>query len=518
MHRRDFLRGLATPAAIYPKVKGGLAAAAPAGSPASGIDVVKRFGFVADGRTCNYEAFHRLAAYASQARGGRYIFPPGTYYVARYRATPQALRNPRLVINAEWTDCDGLTLSGRGAVIKLNGRFHRSGKPGSGGHTIGVHYATFMPFEIRRCRNVVIEGFEMDGGVRGMTRDLPVWEGYAHLIALSACSNVLLQDLVLRHSQVDAILLSDDVILGGPRPGRACRNITLRNVKCLNNARGGLAPLQVHGLLATDCEFNGNGYPPGAYLYHEPGFGVCIEPDRTKPGVEVDIRTGNLEFRRCNFYDNRSAIQAAYPGSYSGFCRFVDCNTRNRNNAPNHIIATWPGEGLLIEGGEHDAGAGCIHLSWDVGGGKTVLRGANIRSSHIFGLLHVAHGSLAEVTGCSLIGTHRDAATGHFPFFGQNPGGGRRNTFRDNRVFIPAAHKEPGKTFDLEPNFNHTDLSGNEYSTDLAVPGQAFVTVYDLATCRVRNERFVGRFPGRRDTFRPMSSDAHDTRLPYSAG
>ena len=161
---------------------------------------------------------------------------------------------------------------------------------------------------------MIIAGLEMDGGVRDMTRAQNVPEGYAHLITLSACSNVLLQNLLLHHSQVDGILLSDDVILGGKLPGRACRDVGLRNVKCLHNARGGLSPLQVYGLSASDCEFSGNGVPEGQYLYHAPGFGVDIEPDRGNEGVDVDTRTGNLEFVRCAFHGNRSAILAASRG------------------------------------------------------------------------------------------------------------------------------------------------------------------------------------------------------------
>ena len=56
-------------------------------------------------------------------------------------------------------------------------------------------------------------------------------------------------------------------------------NVTLRNVKCRNNGRGGLAPLQVYGMSAVDCEFSGNGFPGGKYDWHSPGFGVDVEPD-----------------------------------------------------------------------------------------------------------------------------------------------------------------------------------------------------------------------------------------------
>ncbi|HEX8528140.1 right-handed parallel beta-helix repeat-containing protein [Allosphingosinicella sp.] len=508
MDRRDFLLGLLTATALA------RTAAAAAQAPAGSIDVVQRFGFVGDGRTDNYEAFHRFADHANRVRGGSYVFPPGRYFVGRWRTEPQGTRDRRHVVNSELVDCDGLTISGYGAKILLNGRFHRAARRGRDGLTIGVHTSTFMPFEIRRCRNLTIQGLEIDGGVGSMSRDSAVPEGYSHLIALSACSNVLLKDLDLHHGQVDGLYLSDDVTLSNIRPGRACRNVRLQNVKCRNNGRGGFAVLQVWGLVATDCEFSGNGFPGGRYAYHMPGFGVDIEPDRSTEGVEIDTKTGNLEFRRCTFNDNWSAIIAGYAGNYKGYCRFIDCNSRNREG-PHHIIASWPGEGMLIQGGTHDAGPGCIHLSWQAPGSRTVLRDMRIRSSHIFGFLHGAEGSITDVQGCELTGTHRTAESGHFPFLGQDPGRGRKNVFKRNRIFIPAARKDRSAPFDIEPNFHNTELEGNEYSTDLAVPGHYFMPNY-APTCTVRNERFRGRFPGVRDTFRPVGNEAHDTRLPYS--
>ncbi|HET9428715.1 MAG TPA: right-handed parallel beta-helix repeat-containing protein [Allosphingosinicella sp.] len=504
MDRRTFVTGAAAIPALAALTRS--AALAQPGQPA--VDVVERFGFVPDGRTDNYEAFHRLAAYATQAGGGHFVFPSGTYNVARRRRVPQANRDPREVQNAEYVGVDGLRISGYGAVIRLDGRTHRT----------HVHDSTFMPFEIRLGRNIVIEGLEMDGGIRDMTRELSVPEGYAHLVSLNGCSDVLLKDLDLHHSQVDAILLSDDYITSGRLPGRACRNVRLENVKCRNNGRGGLAALQVLGLSAVDCEFSGNGFPAPNYRGHPPGFGVDVEPDRSRPGENIDVKTGNLEFLRCTFNDNRSAILAAYPGNYQGYCRFIDCNSRNANNDPNHRILSWPGEGMLVRGGVHDAGRGCIWLTWQSPGSRVRLEGMTIRTSHIHGMLLAHPGGVGEVEDCEIIGTHTTAESGHFVFFAGNPGEGRRHVFRNNRMFIPAARKDHSRAFDFEPNFHHTDLEGNEYRTDLAVPGEYFVRLFNRENCTVRNERFRGAFPGRQDTIRPLPNDAHDTRLPFSSG
>ena len=514
VNRRTFLTGAASlsAAAALPKAVSAITV-----QREEAVNVVERFGFVPDGRADNYAAFHRLADFASRQRGGRFHFPPGDYAVQQFRVEPWGTLDPRAVRNAEFLDADGLTLSGYGARILLNGRFHRSGRPGRDGLTVGIHNSTFMPFEIRRGRNIVVEGFEMDGGVRDMTRDPNVNEGYAHLIVISACTNVLLKDLDLHHSQVDGILLVDIVDIHAGLPGRACRDVRLTNVKSLNNGRGGLAPIQVLGLLAEDCDFSGNGFPGGRYGGHMPGFGIDIEPDRANVGVDVDTKTGNLEFRRCTMNDNASAILAAYVTSFTGYCRFIDCDTRNGNDQPNHIIATWPGEGIVIQGGQHDAGAGCVYVSWQgQTGGRTTLRALTLRSRHPHGILHGFSGNLAVVEDCEIIGTHRQPESGNFILFGQDPGNGQRNQFRNNRVFIPAAQKDPALAWDVESNFTNTDLIGNEYRTDLAVPGQYFVRGYTPDTCTVRDERFRGAFPGPRDTFRPLISESHDTRQPYS--
>src|SRR5690349_24927056 len=124
MNRRTFLGGVAA-SALAP-------AAALCATPAP-IDVVEKFGFVGDGRTDNYEAFHRWAAYVNAQKGGNYFFAPGTYYVARYRTTSYASKVASEVRNAPLVDCRNLTITGDRAVIRLNGKFHRSIRKGRDG-------------------------------------------------------------------------------------------------------------------------------------------------------------------------------------------------------------------------------------------------------------------------------------------------------------------------------------------------------------------------------------------------
>lgn len=510
MDRRSFIAGAAAAATLAP-VKSRASVQRDAA-----VNVVERFGFIGDGRADNYEAFHRLAAHANSQGGGRFHFPPGAYAVRRHRTVSFGSTQPGIVRNATYLDLDGLELAGRGARILLDGRFHRSGRIGRDGLTLGVHHVHFMPFDVRRSRNIRIEGLEIDGGARDTRRDPNVVEGYAHLVALNACSNVELVDLHLHHALADGIYLGDDFAHSGVLPGRVCRNVRLTRVSCRHNARGGLAALHVLGLTAGECDFSSNGHP-GLHGGHAPGMGVNFEPDRNRVGPEIDSHTGDCEFLRCTFHDNHSAILAAYIASYTGYCRFIDCDSRNANGGEVHIIAGWPGEGMLIQGGDHDAGTGAVYASFQQPGGVTRLKGLTLRSRHMFGLLHGFGGSLAEVEDCTIIGTHREPGDGSFIFFGQDPGGGRRNLFRNNRIFVPAARKRRGAAFQMECTFANTDLIGNEYRTDLSRAGEYFVRNADLSSCRISGERFRGAFPGRGDTFRPLASDVHDTRLPFSA-
>jgi polygalacturonase len=511
MDRRDFVAGLLGSASL---ALGAFAFRASAQAAAEAVNVVERFGFVADGRTDNYAAFHRWAAHVNAARGGHYLFPPGTYLVTRHRTKSLAKRDPATVINSLIDRADGLTITGYGARIRLNGAFHRSARPGPAGEPVGTHLALFMPFEIHRSRNVTIKGFDMDGGVGQMSRDAGVNEIYAALIALHGCTGVLLEDLDLHHCQTDGVYLASS-FLGG-KPSLACRDVTLRNVKSHDNARGGLGAMHVYGLLCEDCAFNNNGPERAKYLAHAPRYGVDIEPDYILP--DVDILTGNVEFRNCEFHDNVSALLAGYGQRFRGYLRIIDCRSSNRPGGRYHIIINWPG--ALIQGGVHDAGVGEIHCSWqEQKGGDMTIRDCEIRTSGPYGLFHYFDGNLVRIERVKFVGTHSGPGTnGEVLTVSADPGGGRRNIVRNCDIFIPAARKARGHPYDNEIIFHHTVSEGNLFRTDLpAGGGQHFAVVYGNRAA-ARGDRFRGTAAGPQDSFRPSYNSAHDTRLPFSSG
>lgn len=503
MERRNFIRLLGGTMVAAGPLR---AAAQVSRSPA--IDVVEAFGFVPDGRTDNYQAFHRWAAHVNRIRGGNYVFPRGTYSVRRHRTRSGAKHDPDPVTNALIDRADGLSVSGYGARIVLDGAFHRSARRGRDRQQEGRYAAIFMPFVIHRSRDVAIRGFEIDGGVRAMTKDREATETYAFLLALHGCSRVMLEDLDLHHCQTDGLYLSSSQ--RGGKPGIACRDVTLRRVTCRNNARGGLGVIQVYGLLAEDCDFSANGEGLGKYGPHAPRFGVDIEPDYYRP-ADVDTRTGNIEFRRCRFDDNASAFLAGYVHTYQGWLRLVDCRSSNRNGGRHHIVVSWPG--ALIEGGLHDAGTGTIALSWAGQKGSDVtLRNCEVRTAGLYGILHGHAGNAVALEGVKIVGTHRDSGThGSVVLLGSDPGGGRRNRMRGCEIFVPAARKSPARAYDYEVTLNHTVSEDNLFRTDLpATGGQHFATAYGPGTV-ARGDRYSG-------AFRPAHNSRHDTSRPFSKG
>jgi hypothetical protein len=496
MNRRIFALGLLSTAAAPTFLLDSAAAQTPAGT-----DVVAAFGFAPDGRTDNYGAFRRWIAHVNRVGGGNYLFPAGEYYVGRHIGMPG-------IANAPIRGVNGFHVYGYGARLRLNGAFRRSARS-------SADNSTFTPFMIERSRNLSIRGFDIDGGVREMRRDPEAAEVYAYLIALHGCDGVVLEDLHLHHCQTDAVTLwAADA--GPGRRAPICRNVALRGVKCVNNARGGLSIIQANGVACTQCSFNENGSGTGPYGGHAPQFGVTVEPDYQLP--DVDGLTGNIEFRECEFLDNATGFSGVYTDRVEGFFRVLDCTSSNRFGNTYPITLCWPG--AIIQGGVHDGGTGTIWLSWHhQRGGAVTVRDCEIRTAGAYGVFHAFPGNVVRMENVRIVGTHREAATTGWVLSLQgDPGAGRRNLLRNCDIFIPGRRKSAAHIYDYEVSLHHTSSERNRFRTDLTpTGGQHFCTEYGPRTV-ARGDLYRGRAPGPRDSFRPSDSSPHDTRLPFSTG
>jgi polygalacturonase len=271
---------------------------------------VTAFGAVGDGVTDNYAALRAAAAAINAAGGGTLYFPPGAYYVARYRGdglTPQAS-------NISYVNCTNLTIEGYGAKVMVNGNFDRA----SGGNIV-------IPFNLYNCSNFTLEGLEIAGDVDQERNSTDLVEAYAYGIATSQCSNYTIRDVYVHGFQTDGIYL-------GGSNSIADRNATLINVVSSGNARQGLSIIQLYGGQFIGCTFEDTGLTNatatnvGGYGWHNPGTGVDVEPNRW--GSTIDVNTGNLDFENCTFSNNlggqfRCGSGVAVDGLTLNSCTFV---------------------------------------------------------------------------------------------------------------------------------------------------------------------------------------------------
>ena len=100
---------------------------APAGAPAFNV---KDFGAKGDGVTDDYDAIQAAVAainpppFGTGTGQGTLIFPPGDYFINRYRIVDSPDAND--VNNIAFESCNGVSVLGTGAKISVLGAFHRA--------------------------------------------------------------------------------------------------------------------------------------------------------------------------------------------------------------------------------------------------------------------------------------------------------------------------------------------------------------------------------------------------------
>jgi len=156
--------------------------------------------------------------------------------------------------------------------------------------------------------------------------DQPPYEKaeWRHVLSLRGCSDVLVEGLTLAESG------GDGVYLGAGRRGEPNRNITIRNVVCLNNYRQGISVITAENLLLENVVMRGTrGTPPAA--------GIDFEPNRPQ-----ELLT-NCVLRNCVFEDNASFGMHVYLGAMNASSRPIsirleNCTSRGTNAGSLSIV------------------------------------------------------------------------------------------------------------------------------------------------------------------------------------
>lgn len=285
----------------------------------------------------DYPALLAASKAINRQGGGVLIFPPGTYRINRYTVAGgpgQVTSGPKQNSWSDicFTECNGLHLSGYGATIDVMGNFHQAVDLTLSGN--GYSWSrSIQPFVFQGCSNVKLEGFELNGNVSEMTRQITrksdgtidatktVVNGAGSGIVFGAdpsnykvsSSNYSLCNLYVHDFGNDGIYLGLSYAAPKPKPAPhgyvpppppeiADRNAFLYNVRSLRNARDGMSIISLRSGLFSCCDFSDSGQAPGAYGAIPSTCGVDIEPEKA-----TDVPTGDFTFTQCKFLNNGTA-------------------------------------------------------------------------------------------------------------------------------------------------------------------------------------------------------------------
>jgi hypothetical protein len=461
------------------------------------------FGAAGDGTRDDYDAFARLVEAVNRAGGGTVELNPGrTYRLNRYIASGSPAHD--LV----FSDCEGLTIIGNGARIRVKGDLERT----------AASVRSLAGLTFRDCRRIVLARLELAGGVEQSRRSRGLTEPPSHGLVFQGCSDVTIDDVIVRHFAADGLYIRESSRPDQNGIRRASRDFRVRNSRFLFNARQGMSIVQLRGGLFENCQFSYTGYVDvagntGSYGAHSPGAGVDIEPNRNPASATpVDVLTGDILIRGCRLTGNVGAALVA--AKYVDSMRFIEDVTI---------------DSCQIECGDGTA-AGRDGLIFDVPGGivrnctlrmrdKTAylgwypdsdadtrflgnqLYGRNSgRNRPIFAVRPTRGSPLIE--GNRFVGEQRvpKDPRGAWLVFIDNPNA----TARMNSIFMPAAAFPAGGQNSVPIVFARANLMDrNIYATDLAALGSSFAVVYAGGT-RARNETYRGPLHGPRGTIRPV--------------
>jgi len=257
---------------------------------------VKDFGAKGDGVTDDYGALKRAFAALNEARTGVLVFPPGRYYIKKYRIKLDQLDEENITLK----NCSNVIIDLQGSEVRVNGAIHRGAdRKGKIGWISEIN--TVIPINLVNCSNITIKNGTLIGEARLMTRDSGTVEGACHGVRIANCHTITLDSLSINNFASDGLYIAGLYTQDSKKYG-VSTNIVLKNVSFKGNARQGMSIVGARDVRCTECSFTEMGNTGGSYGGHSPMAGVDIEPTERPP--VAGAMTGEIYFENCKFGDN----------------------------------------------------------------------------------------------------------------------------------------------------------------------------------------------------------------------
>ena len=262
--------------------------------PSGNVWSITDFGANGNDTKDDYDALLKAAKCASNKENITLYFPAGHYYIKQYRITGATSdgRQPNGVKNIVFNNCKGLRIIGAGksnTTIDGKGNYKMTQDYQSwNGHEYNwnSYSMNVIPFWFNNCKDVYLDGFEIDGNFDQTTVD-PRGIDQPHTsigVFVHGTLGFTLANLNVHH------WAEDGVYLGG---GNIDRNGFIYQVDSHHNGRQGMSITNARGVTVVNSSFKDTGYAVGKRF--APGCGVDIEPDED-PIDEPNNRTGDILF------------------------------------------------------------------------------------------------------------------------------------------------------------------------------------------------------------------------------
>lgn len=461
---------------------------------------VRDYGVVGDGTTDDTDAYRSAVAAVNTAGGGKFIIPPGlTIRIGKHHTASNGVND------IEFVNCSkGVHVVGHGSKIDIDGAFDRAASS-----TYPIRVMSF-----RNCQRVHVEGLEIDGNVDQATNSVGATEPPSHLVMVLGCVGVTLDSVYLHHGWADGLYVGSDAT---QTPRFMSKDVSVRAVRCSNNARQGFSVCGVRGLIVQGSTFEKTGVTEGSYPGHAPMAGVDVEPNEdTTTAIPSDVNTGNITFTACVMRGNLGSQYTSYPAAGAidnvtlSECRMeVGASTYTYPVILNSSATTV--DSCHIDVFSVAAPTIAVYPTWETGAGiRTVIRNSRIEGNQRTLLAADATSQeLLVVERCVLRCKATTALTGYHPQIQSTA----NVHFNDNTVFIPSAAYSGGGTGHAASIVDGVECHRNRWTTDLVPTTNEHFFVSWASTVNATQQWFPTN-----NAFRPGSSATWDTSQPYGAG